>query len=274
MTTPRIYRFTSIGRPLDAGFATNRAVLRLLPVAALLGAVARGLRGGFDGSVVTAAVVVALAAFGGWALARELAPDHDPPAFVAMALAVATALLVEDVPLLPLFLALFLVRIVNRSVGLPARITDSVSVAALAVGAGWLFANPWFALMGALAFMLDATLAPGLLRQRVFAVLCAGAAVWLLAATGAPPDRVDPSLRWIGVAIAAAFVVVILLTRRVEAVGDASGEPLSILRVRAGMWVGLFAAAQSLLDGQEAFRESALVWATLAGTACHRPRGR
>ena len=64
----------------------------------------------------------------------------------------------------------------------------------------------------------------------------------------------------------------ILATRRVEARGDATGEPLSVHRVRGGMWVGLFVAAQSLLGGAADVRDAALVWATLAGTLVQRPR--
>jgi hypothetical protein len=275
MSAQRIYSLTSIGRPLDPAWPTNRAVIRLLPLAAVLGAAAYVARHGVDAGLAWAAVAAALAAFGAWALARELAPDHDAAAFVAMAAALGTLIVLDGAPLLPLFLALFLVRIVNRSVGLAAKTSDSVLVAGLAVGTAWLYDNAWFAFVGGLAFLLDATLPPGRPRQRLFAVLCGLAGVWVFGA--AEPAAVTPpgaAPRWLGPAIAVAFVVVILATRGVDARGDATGEPLALDRVRGGMWVGLFLAAQSLLEGPDAVRDVALVWAALAGTLAHRPRWR
>jgi hypothetical protein len=274
VTPSRIYRLTSIGRPLEPAYPTNRTVIWLLGVAALLGGLTWAGQHGAGWGLLGAAVNALLAAFGGWALARELAPDHERTAFVALGFALATTLILEGSPVLPLFVALFLVRIVNRSVGLPARISDSILVSVLAIGAAWLFDSSWLALLAALAFMIDAVLPPGLTRQRLFTGLCAVAAFLLFTAESQVPARFMPATaveRWLPVVIAVGFVIVILLTRRVDARGDATGEPLSLARVRAGMWVGLFAAAQSLLGGPEDIRNLALVWASLAGTALHRP---
>ena len=275
MSSRNVYAITSIGRPLDPAYPTNRAVIRLLPLAALIAAAAYGVRHGLEAGLLWNALTGMLAAFGGWALARELAPDHNPAAFAAMTLAFATWLLLDGAPVLPLFLCLFLVRIVNRSVGLPARISDAVAVTALAVGCAWLYGNAWLAFVGGMAFLLDATLPPGLTRQRAFAAVCIIAGGWLHATTGAAQLAYAPLTgvaRWLPIGIAVAFVVIILLTRDVVAKSDATGEPLSSGRVRAGMWIGLFVAAQSLLLGREQILAVALVWASLAGAALHRPR--
>jgi hypothetical protein len=272
VSTRDLYRYTSIGRPLDPSYPTNRAVLRLLPAAAFVAAAIHALRHGIEPGLLWAAVGGALAAFGGWALARELVPDHQAPAFAAMALAFGAWLTLAGTPLLPVFVALFLVRLVNRSVGLPARQGDALFIAALAIGAAWLFDNPWFALLGGMAFLVDATVPPPLERHRLFAVVCAGAGFWLFTGEAAAGFAyASPLERWLPLIVAGGFLVVILLTTRVEATGDATGEPLSLARVRAGMWVGLFTAAQSLLGGPEDVRTVALVWATLAGATLHRP---
>ena len=276
MSSRNVHAITSIGRPLEPAYPTNRAVIWLLPLAALIAGVAYGLRHGVEVGMLWSALAGMLAAFGGWALARELAPDHNPAAFAAMALAFATWLVLDGAPVLPLFLCLFLVRIVNRSVGLPARIGDAIAVTALAAGCGWLFGNAWLAFVGGMAFLLDATLPPGLTRQRAFAAVCIIAGGWLFATTGAAELAHAPVTglaRWLPIAIAVAFIVPILLTRSVAARRDATDEPLSIGRVRAGMWIGLFVAAQSLLLGREQVLAVALVWASLAGAALHRPRG-
>ena len=46
MAHHRIYKYTSIGRPLEPEYPTNKAVLILMPLAALLGAVTAWLAGG------------------------------------------------------------------------------------------------------------------------------------------------------------------------------------------------------------------------------------
>ena len=106
MSTRDLYRYTSIGRPLDPSYPTNRAVLRLLPAAAFVAAAIHALRHGIEPGLLWAAVGGALAAFGGWALARELVPDHQAPAFAAMALAFGAWLTLAGTPLLPVFVAL------------------------------------------------------------------------------------------------------------------------------------------------------------------------
>ena len=126
-------RFTSIARVLDPRYPTNRAVLLLLaPAAGIAGAMAL-LRGSGLPETALSALFGAAAALAGWAFARELAPDLERLAFLGMLLTFGAFLAVESSSLLLLFAAQFLVRVVNRSVGLPARIVDSVFVAGLTV---------------------------------------------------------------------------------------------------------------------------------------------
>lgn len=115
---PGIYRFTSIGRPIDPAYASNRAVLWLMPVGAVLFAALRWYASGADAGLGSAAITGLLLVFGAWALARELAPDDNPAAFLATAIAFVAAAFVGSGSLLLVFVALFLVRIVNRSTGL------------------------------------------------------------------------------------------------------------------------------------------------------------
>ncbi len=180
MTHDRLYRVTSIGRPLDPSYRTNLAVLVLMPVAALVAAVAAAIRGDGLGAIAAQALVGPTAAFGAWALARELAPDDNPAAFVSMALAFAASLTVASPSLLLLFATLGMVRIVNRTVGPPARLTDSLVVLGLILATAWITRSPVLPVVGAVAFALDASLEDGTRRQLAFAVLAlVGAAVAL-----------------------------------------------------------------------------------------------
>jgi hypothetical protein len=263
----RVYTITSIGRPLDPAYPTNRAVLGLLPLAAVVaGGFAAGGGVGIAG-VLGRAAGGALAAFGSWALAREIAPDDEiTGAFGAMALGFTTYLVFEAA-LVPVFAALFFARLVARTTGLAATGPDSLVVTAIALFAAWSAGSPWPAAAGAAAFSLDAVLAPGLARQWLFAGLCAAGAVALTSA-GLAPDivPVQPDLvpRTAATIIVVGAIALIAGTRNVGALCDATDEPLSVTRVRAGQLVTLLTALAWAAAGSAGIEAGALVWATLA----------
>ena len=62
------YRFTSIARPVEPRFPTNRLVLQLLPVAAGLGFGSALYQGAGISGALLAALMFLLAAFASWAL--------------------------------------------------------------------------------------------------------------------------------------------------------------------------------------------------------------
>jgi hypothetical protein len=266
MASDRIYRITSIGRPLDPKYRTNRAVLLILPLA---GAVASGLaaiRGVGFLEILIAGLVGVAVALGSWALARELAPDDNPAAFLAMAYAYAAFLALGPPSLLLLFTMLLLVRIVNRSSGLPARIGDSIVVCALTLWTAHVTQSPLLSLLGALAFGFDAALRDRLRRQWFFAGLCLGAVLWaFVLGNGLIWLRLwgPVTSYWPVAVIGAVYLFAYLRARSVASVGDASGTRLSPARVRAGMVIGLLVPAQSLAAGPAEL--SSALWATLAG---------
>lgn len=261
----RIYRITSIGRPLDPSYRTNRAVLLVLPLAGLIGSAVAGARGVDLSDALIAGLIGVAVAFGAWALARELAPDDDPAAFVSLAFAYATYLVLGPPSLFLLFTALLLTRIVNRSVGVPARPADSIFVCALTLWSAYVTDSPLVAVVGAIAFGFDASLPRPLRRQWWFAGLClVGAVLWIVLGYG-PVELQLPASEsgyWAVALITLVYAVAYFRTRRLSSVGDKSGVPLSLGRVRAGMVVGLLLPAQAPLT-DDAKLASAL-WATLA----------
>lgn len=269
MTHDRLYRVTSIGRPLDPSYRTNLAVLVLMPVAAVVAALVAAIRGDGFGAIAAQGLVGPAAAFGAWALARELAPDDNPAAFVSMALAFTASLMVDSPSLLLLFATLGMARIVNHTVGPPARLTDSVVVLGLVLATAWITRSPVLPVVGAVAFALDASLEDGVRRQIAFAVLAlAGAAVAVRVLDPAAANHTIP----VGVGalvgvVSVGFGIAIARTRQVSSLADATGQPLSVHRVRAGMFIGLLVAVQATLLGTEGLELSALVWAALAGVA-------
>ena len=266
MASDRIYRITSLGRPLDPAYRTNRAVLLILPLAGAGATILAGVRGAGLLDAVVAGVVGVAVALGSWALARELAPDDNRAAFLSLALAYATLLWVGSPSLLLLFTALFLVRMINRSTGLPARLGDSIAVIGLTLWTVHATRSPLLAVVAALAFAFDAGLARPLLRQWFFAKLClAGAAVWMFA-VGSGLDELgllDPGASYWPAAVTVVYGIAYFRTRTVTSLGDVSGERLSRARVRAGMAIGLLVPAVAAASGPVEL--SSAVWATLAG---------
>lgn len=261
-----MYEITSIGRPLDPGYPTNRTVLLLLPLVAVVAGGLAAAGGAGIAGVLGRAAGGALAAFGSWALAREIAPDDEiAGAFGAMALGFA-AYLVFDAALVPVFAALFFARLVARTTGLAATGLDSLIVTAIALFAAWWAGSPWPAAAGAAAFVLDAVLAPGLARQWLFAGLCAAGAVGL-ASAGLAPDvvPVQPDLvpRTAATIIVVGAIALIAATRDVAARGDATDEPVSAARVRAAQAITLLAALATAASGSAGIEAGTLVWATL-----------
>jgi hypothetical protein len=244
-----IYQYTSIGRPLDPAWPSNKAVLVLLPLAAVLGAALEWADGGTLGAVLLRALNLVLALFLSWALARELDPDDQTVAYISLAAGVLVGMLLDSPGLLAAIAALGLIRVVNRSTGLPARKSDSVVLVLLTITVIYSTGSPLFGGVAALAFILDGSLKEPLRHQWVFALVCLGGMVVYLVDHDSGlglPGTPDSLFEWLSVLFLLMFALGILLTRRIRSRGDINDRPLLVGRVRGGMAVGLLAALQSV----------------------------
>ena len=256
-----MYRFTSIARPVDPAYLTNRALLIVLPVLGLLSA---GLAFLDDagGGPLSAAFVGMLAAFAAWALTRELAPDYDGAAFVALALAWFVSVAYGTDRVLLLFVALVLARMVNRSTGLSLRPLDTLGVFGFCAWAATSTQQPLILLVASLAFALDAMLEEPLRRHYLAAVACLAVFGWMLLGDTDPlaGDLQASDLAVIG---ACALCIALVTTAAPDPVSycDTSPERLNRVRVNAGLIVGALVAVQALLtDGRAAWLETP-IWA-------------
>ncbi|MGD2206818.1 MAG: hypothetical protein PVH17_08570, partial [Anaerolineae bacterium] len=185
---------TALGRPIDPNYPTNRAIAALTLVVMIGGAAYRLFAGAALFDSMLWGVGAGLAVFLAWALARELDPDHALSAFVAAGLMLIGLFFLEPPNLLMLFWLLLVLRIVNRTTGLPARPLDSLAVLGLG---GWLTlqGGNWIAgLATAAAFMLDGWLPSMLGRHRLFAVLALVVTVTLAVFHGNIIQEQGPSM--------------------------------------------------------------------------------
>jgi hypothetical protein len=273
MTAPTgVYRFTSIARPVDPAYPTNRALLILMPIAAAAAALLHLAGLGHGESATSTAIAAALASFGAWALTRELAPDDNPAAFVSLVLGFGAQLLWGPSTVIPLFVALVLVRVVNRSTGLQPRVADAVLVTGFMVWATGRLGDPLVGLAAAIAFFLDASLSRPARWQLVTGFVCLAVSMVFVMRDGvAMPAlaELEDAPFWLAIAVLAAYAVVTFTTRRIVSVGDVSGERLDAARVRGGMFVaGLLAAGAPVLPGERGM--NTLIWACLLGVAASR----
>jgi len=262
----RIYKYTSIGRPLVPAHWTNKAVLILMPLAALLGAVMAWLGNSQGMQILQGAISYLLIAFGSWALARELFPDDNSAAFVSMALAILAALSFDSPGILIVFATLGLVRIVNRSTGMAARKTDSIIVTLLVFWVIYATRSPFYGAVAALAFVFDGSLKNPLRHQWVFALICFGGMIVYmvdhdvgLAYFSAP----DSLIEWLSLIALLILALDLFLLKKIRSVADLNGQPLDLTRVKGGMAVGLVAAFQGLGTLENVI----LLVATVAGIA-------
>ncbi|MBT8048594.1 MAG: hypothetical protein HKN57_13475 [Xanthomonadales bacterium] len=250
MAYHRIYRYTSIARPFEPKSATTRAMLVLLPSAALLGAVASWLAAQPALQILQQGVLFLLIAYGSWALARELYPDDPFAAFISLAFGLLAALATDSPGILIVFTTIALVRAVNRSSGLESRTTDSVLTLLLVLLVMYATDSAFFGLVAALAFILDGSLREPSRQQWVFGLICVAATIVYvvdhdigLKSLAAP----DTLFKWLSVLFLLIFALNTALLKTVRATGDAYGKALDPARVRGGMLVGLFAALQGII---------------------------
>lgn len=258
-----MYRFTSIARPIDPAYLTNRVLLIVLPVAGLLSAGVASLQG-TAGNPLSAAFSGVLTAFAAWALTRELAPDYNGAAFVALAFAWVADLAFGASAVLLLFVALVLVRVVNRSTGLPFRPLDTLGVLGFCIWAATSEQQPLILPVASLAFFLDARLREPLRRHYLAAAACLVAFVWILLGD-ANLIAGDLAVRDWSLIAASAIAVVLFVKTNPEPVSycDTSPRRLDPLRVSAGLVVGWLMALQTLLtNGRSAWLETP-IWACM-----------
>ena len=260
---------TSIGRTIDPEYPTNRAIAVLSIAVMVGGALWQLLSGVRVGEAVVWGVEAGLTIFLAWALCRELDPDHPMAAFVAVALAVP-ALYVWGLPQLSvIFWLVVLVRVVNRSVGLPASVLDALGLVGLG---GWqsLQGHWGYGVITALALFLDSQLPERARRQLVFALLAVIVTVAVAILGNGPTFEGAPSLAGglMALVLSLVFVPVILQAREVESVGDHTGEPLRPVRVQAAQALALSAGVGvGLLGGVSGVVGLSPLWAATLGAA-------
>ena len=207
-----------------------------------------------------------------WALGRELDPNHDLSAFVGAGLVPIALLLVDTPSLLTMLWLLLVLRIVNRTVGLPAKPLDSLAV--LGLGAWLTWQGIWIAgLITAVAFLLDGLLSPPLRIHLLASGLALASTVILSIFQGDIAQENGPTLVVViaSAVMAGLFLIVIATTRELKAVGDATGQMLNPRRVQAAQVLALLTALLlAWWAGASGLITLLPLWAAMIGVGLYR----
>lgn len=259
---------SSIGRAIDPAYPTNRAIAVVTLVVMFGGLLRQRLTGAPWLASAMWGAQAGLTVFLAWALCRELDPDHPAAAFLAAGLAL-TAVLAWRLPKLAAILwLLVLVRVVNRTTGLPAGVVDALGLVGLA---GWLSlqGNWGYALITAMAFFLDSQLSDPARRQLPFALLSVVVTVIIaILGAGSPWEAPSPMGGLVALGLSLVFLPVILAARSVESVGDETREQLTPARVQAAQALALIVGVEAaFLEGPSALLALAPLWASVLGAS-------
>jgi hypothetical protein len=264
-----VSKLTTIGRTIDPSYPTNRAIVILTILVTVGGAIFQFLSGGEWGDSVLWGVNAGLSVFLTWALCRELDPDHALSAFVAAGLVLVGQFL-WGLPHLAVILWLIMVmRVVNRTVGAPAGLLDSLAL--LGLGTWLSLQGNWgYGLITSLAFLLDSQLPRRARRQLILMALAVMATVTSAFVGRRLSWEGSPSVMGalISLALAALFLPLVVSARHLTSVGDRSQEPLQPARVRAAQVLALLTGVETaLLGGTAAMGALLPLWAAVLGAS-------
>ncbi len=219
----KVSKLSLLARSIDLSYPTNRAIV-IITLIFFLGA--SSLQFILERDVFSAlysGLKAGASVFLAWAFARELDPDNELSAFFAAFLGCMGFLLFPSPFLLALLLGLLQIRILNRSIGLPSKISDSLAVLLLS---GWIsLQEDWiFGLLTALAFFLDSFLPKPNRQNLIFGVASFIVAVLaFLRDAGRESMILNTALGLFMLATALLFIPRILSSRKIESKGDLTG---------------------------------------------------
>ncbi len=254
---------SALGRPLDPRYRSN--------VIAAVGALAAGsifllLSLVFDASLAASPVGAAGAVFLSWAIAREIDPDSNQSAYMAMAVAFFASSFMAPSLLLG-FGILIGTRLISATVGLPLKNTDLMALVAI----GALMGLGWTSLAGVMAVAAGTLLADGFSRRSwataLLTMIAAAATLWV---RSVEPVWESPGLGGLimGAGLAGALIIS-LPVRQPTQTTDIGGSPIQG-RAIAMSRITLLAtiAAAMVLAGKVGFEAGIVIaGSALLGTA-------
>lgn len=266
-----IYDYTSISRVVNPFvYPSHRLLVMLVPLAGILLGAYTLITTGDLGLGIIAGFYAGASAMLAWVLGREVDPDNPITAFIALGIATLGAFIATP-NILALAGAVIIVRIVNRIVGYPAKIPDSIL--ALALGLATMLLTPaWvFGAVVVLALALDAFLPEPADFQLSFVL--AGLLIMLPTWGYLNVMLPNPIREWLlpVLGMGVLFAVHLITLPRFTSRCDATDEPIIPMRLRGGMALLLvMALVFALLYGDAGVFMLMPLWGVFLATVVYR----
>ncbi|MCJ7688434.1 MAG: hypothetical protein MUO60_03835 [Clostridiaceae bacterium] len=165
-----IDKISSIGRPLDFKYKTNKAIVIITTITIIIG-IALSITNQLKmPNLIFTGVSFGITFFISWAISREIDPDNPISAFIGLIPLFIILFFWPETNIAILFWLLISLRIINRTIGLPARIFDSTMLFAISFLLSY-FYSPLFGFLAAIVFLADLKLINGQRFQLIFASL-------------------------------------------------------------------------------------------------------
>jgi len=263
---------SSLGRAINPKYRTNLILIIITPILGIIAGAYSLFTGNELWTAIQAGFWTSAASFQTWAIAREIDPDNDWSAFVAIA-AIVLAMFALNFPaysIIALAVMLFCLRIVNRIVGFPCARNDSIFVIILVLIAA--FFDSWLiGLVAALAFFLDAIMSQPHRQHLYFA----GASLLIVIVRGiinlGETGSISTTYLIVTVVMGIFYILTMLANRFVTTKTDIKAKPLDIKRIRATMALALVAVIIiALWRGDNGVLAMSPLWAAMLGISIYR----
>lgn len=226
-----INKITTIGRPLDPDYLTNKliAIIALLTFAVIV--LVSAINEEINYTSLITGIRAGLLIFLLWAISRELDPDNEWSAFVTVFLALVVSIFSEIPSLLSFFWLIILLRTVNHSTGMPAGIMDSLLFAGIGIILTYNI-SCIYGILTATAFILDSRLKDPAKYHLVVGIILLVTSVLILIGKGVVAFTYPLENMLLFVFGTALFLPVTMGQTKLKSEGDRTGKTLDPARFK------------------------------------------
>jgi hypothetical protein len=227
-------QISSIGRPLDIKYKTNKAIVIITIANFFIGFLFFGLKQLELLNVFFGGIIFGLSFFICWAISREIDPDNPISAFIGLIPLFFLLLFYQNPDLIILFWLLLSLRIINRTTGLPATKLDSIGLLIFGLLLGY-YINWIFGFLTGLVLFLDLKLIDGRKFQLFLSSITILFSFILFIFSNRDLELISFGIfeSAILLSVSIIFFTFSLAQKKISSIGDQTNEKLELSRIRA-----------------------------------------
>lgn len=265
-------KLTTIGRPFDTKYLTNRIIGIIVFVTFISVTIVSAIRGNTEHESVLSGMRAGLLIFFLWAISREVDPDNDWSAFVTIIPALLLVTFLEKPSIVTFLWLLLILRVLNHSTGMPAGIMDSLGISV--IGIIMAYSMSWtYGLITAATFIADSKMKrPAKYHLPAgIVILIISTAIYVLNEMGKTITLHTSTGMYSFLAGIILFLPLIVFPERISSVGDRTGKILDTTRIKAARIMATFVFTAIVLSpGEMNTSINYFMFCIFAGTGTYR----